>query len=251
MCHKLFQTYGCGHTREICTTPCVHALATATPASPTSLELPLANLEGRTSLHPGLALGHRPSTDSVSSLPLGNTVANKGNLSLPSQTLHGIRTSSLSNLTSTAPRGSPNFTPSRLRDSVVSIAPPPYTHNAASRQISNLAPPPSIQTNTDPALGQREPEMIPNFCTQFFARYLPAGIYPCYDCYMKPEYERVRQRWMRVYADIHPGCKPEDIERMCGMEEIARKQGLVNVAREINTAESGKVKVMQGEQRTE
>ena len=54
-----------------------------------------------------------------------------------------------------------------------------------------------------------------------------------------------------MYADIHPGCKPEDIERMCGMEEIARKQGLVNVAREINTVESGKVKVMQGEQRTE
>jgi hypothetical protein len=36
MCHKLLQTYHCGHPKEICTTPCPHALKTATPAPQTT-----------------------------------------------------------------------------------------------------------------------------------------------------------------------------------------------------------------------
>jgi len=40
MCHKLFQTYHCGHPKEICITPCPHALKSATPAPRTSLSTP-------------------------------------------------------------------------------------------------------------------------------------------------------------------------------------------------------------------
>lgn len=109
-----------------------------------------------------------------------------------------------------------------------SLPPPPYT---ASISIPN----PTVADITTPS-PQSAPDRTPNLCAQFFARYLPAGNHPCYGCYMNPEYAGLRGRWMKLYADGHPGCVLGDVERLSGVERVGERLGLVNVARGVNTA---------------
>ncbi|KAF1966135.1 hypothetical protein BU23DRAFT_331346, partial [Bimuria novae-zelandiae CBS 107.79] len=242
MCHTLFQVFRCSHVKEVCTTPCAHALATATPATPSSGEFSGAGPEAPPSLHPGGTPDHqimdrRPSVTSFASLPTASaaTPPKADKNTLPSQAAHGTRTTSLSSLTTTSSRPSSLvFAPSNLRPYTTSLPPPP----PYSQTTTSSTPAPSANNPSDT---KASPEMLPNICAQRFARYLPQGSYPCYECYMKPEYEAFRANWMRVFHDSHPGMKKEDVERLSGVEGVAKALGLVNVAREVDTAESGKV----------
>lgn len=222
MCHKLFQVYCCGHTKEVCTTPCTHAVANATPAPRTAPELSSNDARISNFIRLVSVLRHRPSVSSVASLPAAGTAAIKikdGHSSQPAP-----RTSSLSNLT-TPPHRESVLSTAPYPTGSVDVAPPPYTHTTPSCVD----------------LGIAKVEMIPSYCAQFFARYLPLGSHPCYDCYMRPEYEVYRKRWLKGYADGHPNSKLEDVEELSGVAELKRKQRMVNGVQETNTAESEKV----------
>jgi hypothetical protein len=166
MCHKLIQTYVCGDTAIVCTTPCPHALRTAT-------------------LVPAAA----PSPSDTPSTP-----------TLTSST------------TATSPAD---------RDLDRPLPPTP------------TSPPPPYDPSS-PSSPAEEPERIPNLCTYFFPRRLPTSSHPCLKCYMRPEYEAYRKRWMDHYRGEHPGQKNEKIEELSGVEQVSARVGLVNVVLEMD-----------------
>ncbi|CAI6271335.1 unnamed protein product [Periconia digitata] len=65
----------------------------------------------------------------------------------------------------------------------------------------------------------------PNLCPYFFKRLTPASVRPCLKCYMKPEYEVQRTRWMAEYRNSHYGVQAEDVERLSGVEAVRERMG--------------------------
>ena len=95
-------------------------------------------------------------------------------------------------------------------------------------------PPPAYRPSSS---AESEPERIPNLCPYFFTRKLGASAHPCFNCYMKPQYEAYRKRWLDHYRGEHPGQKFERIEELAGFNFVAEKVGLLNVVKEMERLE--------------
>ncbi|KAL5399334.1 hypothetical protein PMIN06_004894 [Paraphaeosphaeria minitans] len=112
MCHKLFQVLCCGHTKEVCITPCAYALQTAlvhppAPATPTYQQ------QQRSEMH---LLGHHAPPQPSTTQPRTDQPA----------PLTPIHTPSPSTIATCAPRLTlPNPPPSPLRNTL----PPPVLHS--------------------------------------------------------------------------------------------------------------------------
>ncbi|KAF1927857.1 uncharacterized protein M421DRAFT_5536 [Didymella exigua CBS 183.55] len=191
MCNKLLQTYACGHSKSICTTPCLHALestqatASLTPSTATVIRLNSTV----SSINPDSRLPSRnfsrPHLSSRSPLRVTN---------IPSATLSPTHVPAF--------RFIPPSTPSPT--SPVSPLSPSFASSAPPSRLPSPSPSPSSVA--------REQEVEPTFCSYFIPRYLMTSKYPCIECYRKGEWEALRARWMENYRLGHPLDKVEDIE---------------------------------------
>ncbi|PSN62053.1 hypothetical protein BS50DRAFT_592287 [Corynespora cassiicola Philippines] len=108
-----------------------------------------------------------------------------------------------------------------------SIPSTPRSSNSQTPAPPPPPPPPPYSTSNASTAGDSSPK--PNFCALFFAKRLPASRHPCLRCYLKPEWEPLKVRWVKDYLYSHPNTKPEDLERLSGIEGIAEQAGLLNV----------------------
>lgn len=68
-----------------------------------------------------------------------------------------------------------------------------------------------------------------NYCALVFPHNLSPSKYPCLRCYLKPEWARLRARWVNEYRATHPGTQNERLNELSGVCSIAEAAGLVNV----------------------
>ncbi|XPS76748.1 hypothetical protein M3J09_008795 [Ascochyta lentis] len=203
MCNKLLQTYACGHSKSICTTPCTHALASSQPSQ---LEVNRNEPISR-------------SNSTVSSLAPAtreNSTTNFSRLQV-----HSPRHATAAPA-STRPVDIPAFrfvapdTPSPT--SPVSPVSPTFT----SRH-SNPSAAPSRFPSPAPSAAATEPEAT--FCDYYIPRYSFTSKYPCIECYMKSEWQGLRSAWMDNYQLGHPLDRGEDVERLSGVRDVSEKGG--------------------------
>ncbi|KAF2248629.1 hypothetical protein BU26DRAFT_302584 [Trematosphaeria pertusa] len=215
MCHKLFQIHACGHTKEVCTTPCPHALATAYYASTTPAD-PFSDAASSptTPRYPSAPSSASPTAGEFGPLPQLVAKARSAVNSLPSQ----------------CDRDQPPTADPTSPHSVISNHPSPLRSNPTTSLVL-------------PNSAGGEPELTANFCPYYFSRYLTPSKTPCLKCYMRPDWTNTRQRWMTWYRIEHPGTKPEDLASLAGVEGIPGRVGLVNVFAEMQRL--GSVKAAQ------
>lgn len=199
MCNRLLQTYACGHSKSICTTPCGHALKSTQAA---------------TSSNPPTVVRSKPtvsSTVQVSHLP-------SRNFSRPDPSNHSpLRVTNISSATSSPTHVSafrivPPSTPSP--SSSVS----PVSPSFASSSPSSRFPTPSPSCSK-----AKELEVEPSFCSYYIPRHLTKGTYPCIECFGKSEWEELRTRWMDNYRLGHPLDRGEHVEALSGVEGVLER----------------------------
>lgn len=192
MCYKLIQTYACDHTKVICTTPCPHALAPSSARKSVDLASILRSNSTVSSIAPSsrrgaVAADPLPSSADVSPMP--------GVTSLPGKSLQP----DLSPLHDEFPR--PAFR--------IKIDNPPAAPFSAAPTSSHVHAAPADHA----AEAQPEQLVQPVYCSYYFPHYLVQSRRPCRECYLQPEWEGVRRRWVESYRIDHPMEKPEDLER--------------------------------------
>ena len=189
MCNKLLQTYACGHSKSICTTPCPHALRSI--QRPTHIDavqekvIPWSN----STLSSITPVAHEHSATNYS-CPQAHSPLRSIAPSAPTSPTHGpaicfVAPGSTSPTSSVSPM-SPSF----------------------QSRGDRTGPPPSVV----------DPE--PRLCAYYIPKYLFTSKYPCIDCYSKPEWEGMRKTWMENYRLGHPLDKVENVEKLSGVEEI-------------------------------
>ena len=234
MCHKLHQVYHCGHYKEVCITRCDYAIKNEHhPASPHPMQL------GVSQQLQDVGLTRKGSGASIAAelVPTGRSSANSFSTdrdTVASQQQYASSTAehpadSL-RLTLSLSRGqlTGQLQPSSLRHSCshsshASATSPAYPSSSpsTSENSSSLASP-----SSPPIADIDQPEQIPKFCIYIFARFLPPSKHPCFDCYMRPKYAQLRNRWMQAYMDGHPLLKEEDVFEQSGIGWVRRAQGL-------------------------
>ncbi|KAF2473785.1 uncharacterized protein BDR25DRAFT_311974 [Lindgomyces ingoldianus] len=139
------------------------------------------------------------------------------------------------------------------RWSIASISSYAPTMSSSSSQEAASPPPYASASNiplcnsTADTLGHAHtPEIAPqaNFCNYFFIRKAPKSRYPCIRCYLCPEHDKLRERWMKAYCITHPMTRPEDLEILSGVAVVAEQAGLVNVMREMDGMAIRRVSIM-------
>lgn len=199
MCNKLLQTYACGHSKGICTTPCDFALKPTQAAE--SLGTAIANVVRSNSIVSSV----RPVSRSPSR-----------NFSRPHPNNH----SPLRVVNASAPT-SPNHVPA-FRFIEASAPSPTSSVSPVSPSFANSRPPsrfPSPSSST--AAVDVNPE--PTFCSYYIPRYLITSKYPCLECYGKEEWQELRARWMKNYQLGHPLDKVEEVEVLSGVADVPGK----------------------------
>lgn len=212
MCHKLLQVYHCGCTKEICTTPCPHALTTATSTGTTSHRAPVP---GRPPYPVSRSNSGSNTPQSVVQMARsGSTTSTKTNAA---SITHTNATTSLKDR---------DVLPSRELISRLSLSETPVrpfsafsSHTPTPLSAAAELPTPTLTAQSQPD----DDEPTPNLCAYFFKRHTPVSIRPCWACYLKPEYEAQRERWMADYKAAHFGARTEDLERLAGIEAIRKR----------------------------
>ncbi|KAF2645404.1 hypothetical protein P280DRAFT_513314 [Massarina eburnea CBS 473.64] len=220
MCHKLMQQYHCGHTKEVCTTPCPHALATAAAnlvSSPVAMQ-PQTQQPQQQQQNPPYPVStpnspsSTPRSLSIARTDSGNTngAGAGGSFTAYFPNPNKDRTSQLSLQRPGSGLHSPSPTPSTTSVMTThshsqSQSPPPYASISILSPISPGAEGPEVDT-------------VVRYCSYFFARNLPQSVRPCLNCFMKEDYEKYRTSWMKGYQTGHPGTKAEDLWRLSGLE---------------------------------
>ena len=202
MCHKLLQVYACGHLKDVCTTPCPHALATGH-------RIPQDNSP---------ELSRSPSVISTTTSP-ATPPRKDDRQDLPSQR-HSLQAQParpsplrISMLGEQAPA---------FRFVAPGDAPPPGstpTSPSSNEQSPTFSTTSTLNNTPSPAtlFFQADSEMYassvdPSFCAYHFPRYLPQSKVPCLACYGRSEWEGYRRAWMRSYRELHPSVKEYALE---------------------------------------
>lgn len=200
MCHKLTQTYACGHSKDICTTPCPHALSTGT-------RIPNAKHDKHVSRSSSVVSSIAPSIrreeipSQLRSLPpqQPNSSQNRAQHT-PPPPLRYIQT---------PPLGPPPGFPSAVQVARPSDPPSP-----------TLSPAPSPSTRRLP---DEENIIEPKFCPYHFPHHLPQSNHPCIECYFLPPWAHLAERYVKSYREGHPVNKPEDAEKLSGIERLSEE----------------------------
>lgn len=203
MCHKLVQTYACNHSKDICTTPCPHALALSNPrpqTAPTSIAR---------------------SNSTVSSIAPSSYKAAAGDSPAPSmKDVSPLPAVSQRPEVHSQPKVSPLlriFPRPAFRFKVDNAPAPPvspgssYLETALSDNTEEIP-----HAQSAPSAQPAQP-VQPVYCAYYFPRYLTQSRYPCRECYMRPEWEDMRKAWVENYQLGHPMDRAEDLERLAGV----------------------------------
>ncbi|KAF3035204.1 hypothetical protein E8E12_002443 [Didymella heteroderae] len=199
MCNKLLQTYACGHSRSVCTTPCTHALK-PTANSTTSIALLTRQSPTVSSIVP---VSRSPSSGFPHPQPNKHSPLRVVNISAPS---------SPTNVS--ALRFIPPATPSTISP-VTAASPFLSNHSLASA-------PPSCFPSPPPSTAAADVSPEPNFCSYYIPRYLVTSRYPCLECYEKEEWKELRVRRMGNCRLGHPLDKVEEAEVLNGVAGVLR-----------------------------
>ncbi|KAJ4989093.1 hypothetical protein SVAN01_05355 [Stagonosporopsis vannaccii] len=208
MCNKFLQTYACGHSKSICTTPCAHALKSAVSSVDPS---PVTHNIGR-------------SDSTVSALVL-------------------TEASSSATMTSTRrPHSTTVLSPLRITDSTLTTpqrdaekvpvfrfvspsTPPPTSSASPVLPIASvfLTPASSVTPSPPPSVAANKATLV--FCAYYIPHYLTTGKHPCIECYGRPEWETLRERWMESYRLGHPLDRSGDVEALSGIKGFSERGG--------------------------
>jgi hypothetical protein len=201
MCHKLVQTYACSHSKEICTTPCPHALALSSTRTPAGLSSISRSNSVVSSIAPSSrrdAAEDSPVPSMLDVSPLPGVSQQPGLFAQPARSPHA----KVSPLTGVSPRLA-----FRLK-----IDNRPATGLPGMSTSSRLDAALSDNTEAQPVQSTQ-----PVYCAYYFPHHLMQSRYPCRECYMRPEWEDMRRAWMENYQLGHPMDRSEDLERLAGI----------------------------------
>ncbi|KAF2129538.1 hypothetical protein P153DRAFT_431474 [Dothidotthia symphoricarpi CBS 119687] len=208
MCNELIQVYACGHSKDICTTPCPHAQDTASPATISRSNSVVSSIAPSAKQNVGTNSPAQRSplrTVNPSAATPNEPRAPAFRFNIPSQ--HAL---------------SPTFSTTNTNMN--------SQHTLPSRYSTSSSP--STSGPTSPTAFSNQPPSpvtpVPNFCPYVFPpRFLPRSRFPCLGCYMQPEWEGMRSAWMDNYRHGHPMDGMEDLERLSGIEGVRERLGLL------------------------
>lgn len=211
MCNKLLQTYACGHSKSICTTPCAHALKPVNPPSdPTPEAVAHAIARSNPTLSASAPEPSSPVTRTATSTPApsrlritndGPTHAHRDAPPVPAFRL----------VPPSTPESSPPVSPASPLSPGPSVVDMPARYSAPCPW---------------PALSVMVQLPRPVFCKYYIPRYLTTSRYPCIECYGRPEWEALRARWMESYRLGHPLGRLGDVEVLSGVKGVLEGGGM-------------------------
>ncbi|KAF2873736.1 hypothetical protein BDV95DRAFT_352422 [Massariosphaeria phaeospora] len=203
MCVILLQIYACGHDKEITTTPCPPAIASA-------------YLDWDPYIETSTTTWFPPSPVSTQHQRSTSTTAGTRPVQRQQPLVNGFRHS-----TPSRGRGRPPI------DAPLSVYTSLHSH-----------PPTRPSSPGSTTLSSRSATPNPHYCSTFFRRYLPPSRYPCLACYMRPEWTWQRNRWINDYRIMHPGTRIADLPELAGVSQIPERVGLINIVAEMERMES-------------
>jgi hypothetical protein len=197
MCNKLIQTYACGHSKSICTTPCTHALKSTAKLTTSMTAVTRSN----STISAIVPVSRSPSRNFSRPHPSNKSPLRVTNIpSAPSSPTHvpAFRFIAPSTPSPTSP---------------VSPVSPSFTSSAAPSRFPSPSPS-TMEVNVEPT-----------FCNYYIPRHLVTSKYPCLECYGKVEWEELSARWMENYRLGHPLDKVEEVEILSGVAGVLGKTG--------------------------
>ncbi|KAH6614258.1 hypothetical protein C7974DRAFT_444257 [Boeremia exigua] len=204
MCNKLLQTYACGHSKSICTTPCTHALRFAPSSTSQDDSTITPTRANSTASSPSPAA---PQSPTHSERP-GYANSPLRAAQEPVERVFSTRALAL--------RFKPFSTGPASPTAVSLVSASPTLPTSRSTGIGTAAAPPHLP----PRSAAQDPE--PLFCSYYIPRNIATSRFPCVECYGREEWEELRESWMESYGLGHPLDRVGDVEGLSGVTGVLR-----------------------------